>query len=135
MLRVVRRGGGAYEALLTAEHDAALRAAFGRAGRTVDRAAGAAIVAEHYSVGRWFACDCLGDVTSRPILVPVLGAFVRRHVDERWPEHAEWCDFYRDASAQAAVSASYGRDAAIGLVRGFAVDAARCRPDMFHRGG
>lgn len=74
MLQVMRRGGGVREALLTAEHDAALRAAFGRAGRDAARSAGRVIVNEHQSVGRWFACDCLGDV-KRP---PVLDEFLER---------------------------------------------------------
>ena len=104
MLQVMRRGGGVQEALLTAEHDAALRAAFGRAGREAAREAARLIVSDHHSGGRWFTCDCLGDVKSPPILVPVIGSFIRRHVEGKWPEHAEWCDFYRDAAAQAAVS-------------------------------
>ena len=70
----------------------------------------------------------LGTLPSRPpVLVPVLGSFVRRHVEGRWPEHAEWCDFFRDAAAQAAVNASYRDDTATGLVRAFADGAAAPR--------
>ncbi len=134
MLQVMRRGGGSAASLLTAEHDAVLRAAFGRAGRQAARAAAAIIVNEHHSVGRWFTCDCLGDMKSPPVLVPVIGSFIRRHVEGRWPEHAEWCDFYRDPSAQAAVSASYRLQAATGLVRAFAGEPTRLRPDVSHCG-
>lgn len=134
MLQVMRRGGGALEPLLMACHDAALRAAFGRTGRLEARDAAAAIVAEHHSADRWFACDCLGEVSSPPILVPVLGSFVRRHVSGAWPEHAAWCDFYREAAEQAAVSVSYGRDAPTALVRSFTTEPSRWRRELSHVG-
>ena len=120
MLRVMRRGGGAVEALLTDEHDRALRAAFGRTGRSAARPEAALIVNEHHSIGRWFACDCRGDVKRPPVLVPVIGSFIRRHVEGVWPEHAEWCDFFREPSEQAAITSTFRPDAAIGLVRAFA---------------
>lgn len=125
----MRRGGGS-STLLHPDHDAALRAAFGRTGRSAARAAAAVIVNEHHSVGRWFACDCLGDVKSPPILVPVVGSFVRRHIEGRWPEHSEWCDFYREPAAQALVSASYNRQAATGLVRAFSREPNTSRPSL-----
>ena len=134
MLRVMRRGGGEAGALLPAAHDAALRAAFGRTGRAAARPGAAVIVSEHYSVGRWFVCDCCGDAQTAPVLVPVLGSFLRRHVDARWPEHAEWCDFYREPSEQAQVSASLAREAPTGLVRAFASEAERYRLYLVHRG-
>ena len=133
MLRVMRRGGGSITPL-HADHDAALRAAFGRTGRSNARAAAAIIVNEHHSIGRWFACDCLGDVKSPPILVPVVGSFVRRHVEGRWPEHSEWCDFYREPAAQALVTASYDRQAATGLVRAFAGNPDVSRPSLSYGG-
>lgn len=135
MLQVMRRGGGACEALLTAEHDAFMRAAFGRTGRAVSRGAATGIVAEHHSADRWFACDCLGEMPYPPILVPVLGSFVRRHVAGSWPEHAAWCDFYREPAEQALVNASYSRVAATGLVRAFTGEpSSRKRPGLTHTG-
>ncbi len=40
------------------------------------------------------------------VLVPVAESHVRRHIEPPWPEHAEWCDFYRQPEEQRAVSVS-----------------------------
>ena len=129
-------GVGHSEALLTAEHDAALRAAFGRGwpdGRSGGRSGHRrralfcwAVVCVRLpgrrqepvrSSCRCSARFCAGMSTSAGLSTP------------------SGVTSIGDASAQAAFSASYGRDAATGLVRGFAGDAARCRPDMVRRGG
>jgi hypothetical protein len=65
-------------------------------------------------------------VNPAPVLVPVAEMHVRRHVEPPWPEHATWCDFFRDPAEQRAVSASFRRqafDSHLRLVRAFASDA------------
>jgi hypothetical protein len=59
------------------------------------------------------------------VLVPVVETFLRRHVTEDWPQHAEGCDFYREPAEQAEISASYQpQKKNIRLVRSFKVAAA-----------
>jgi hypothetical protein len=52
----------------------------------------------------------------------VAESYLRRHVDHRWPAHTENCDFYRDATEQRRITASYrllAADAPFQLVQGF----------------
>ena len=98
MLRLTRRGEVAELRELTADEDLALRRAFGRYGKIEDRTIGAAVVRhhQHSGPGRWFLCDCLGDVPRPPALIPVTEDHVRRHTEVPWPAHDPACDFYRD---------------------------------------
>ena len=113
MLRLTRRGEVAELRELTADEDLALRRAFGRYGRIEDRAVGATVVRrhQHSGTGRWFLCDCLGDVARPPALIPVTEDDVRRHTDPPWPAHDPACDFYRDQAEQRLVCGSYARPA------------------------
>jgi hypothetical protein len=59
-----------------------------------------------------------------PVLVPVLETFLRRHVTEEWPQHAEACEFYREPAEQAEISASYQPQRKnVRLVRSFTLAA------------
>ena len=111
MLRLTRRGEVAELRDLTADEDLALRRAFGRYGRVEDRTVGAAVVRrhQHSGAGRWFLCDCLGDVPRPPALVPVTEDHIRRHVEAPWPAHDPACDFYRDLAEQRSICGSYAR--------------------------
>ena len=111
MLRLTRRGEVAELRDLTADEDLALRRAFGRYGRVEDRPIGAAVVRrhQHSGAGRWFLCDCLGDVPRPPALVPVTEDHIRRHSDAPWPVHDPACDFYRDPGEQRLICSSYAR--------------------------
>lgn len=99
---------------LSADDDRLLREAFGRFARRDRREAAAAIVRRLQTTGpgHWVLCDCLGDQASGyrpPALVLVNETHVRRHVDERWPQHADDCDFFRDPEEQRRITASYGK--------------------------
>ncbi len=126
MLQLMRRSRTDDFYPLSDEDDRALRRAFGRYGRHAARPEGARVVREHQGGrgGQWFACDCRGGAMPPPVLVPVDERFVRRHIEPPWPEHAEWCDFYREAEEQRAVSMSFRRpatgDGHLRLVRTFA---------------
>ncbi len=111
MLRLTRRGEVAELRELTADEDLALRRAFGRYGRIEDRTIGAAVVRrhQHSGAGRWFLCDCLGDVPRPPALVPVTEDHIRRHAEAPWPAHDPACDFYRDQAEQRLICGSYAR--------------------------
>lgn len=124
MLQLMRRGRRDALRPLEIEEDRALRRAFGRFALRAARPEGARVVRSHQGAlgGQWIACDCLGSACPPPVLVPVAETHVRRHVEPPWPEHAEWCDFYREAEAQRAISASFRRPSLnghLGLVRGF----------------
>ena len=125
MLRLMRRGNAEDLRPLAQGEDATLRRAFGRFARVTAREAGAFVVRQHQGGlgGQWFACDCRGGALPPSVLVPVAETHIRRHVESLWPEHAEWCDFYREPQQQVAVSASYRRVASqarsLGLVRRF----------------
>jgi hypothetical protein len=124
MLQLMRRGRAEDLRPLTIEEDRALRRAFGRFALRAARTDGARIVREHQGArgGQWFACDCRGSACPAPVLVPVAETHVRRHIEPPWPEHAEWCDFYREPEAQRAISASFRRpslDGRLRLVRAF----------------
>ncbi|MDE1905788.1 MAG: hypothetical protein KGH75_04990 [Rhodospirillales bacterium] len=57
--------------------------------------------------------------------MPVLETFLRRHVTDEWPQHAEGCEFYREPAEQAEISASYQpMKKAIRLVRSFELASA-----------
>ena len=125
MLGIMRRGRVDDIRLLAADEDRALRRAFGRYGVQAARDAGARVVREHQGgfSGQWFACSCRGGALPPPVLVPVSETHIRRHVEGAWPEHAEWCDWFREPKAQRAVSASFrrpSREGSLGLVRAFA---------------
>ena len=127
MLQVMRRGRPEECHPLSVGEDKALRRAFGRYGEDEARPDGADVVREHQSArgGQWFVCDCLGDVRLAPVLVPVAEMHVRRHVEAPWPEHATWCDFYREADEQRIISTSFRRpsfESHLRLVRNFATD-------------
>ena len=111
MLRLTRRREVAELGELTADEDLALRRAFGRYGRVEDRTIGAAGVRryQHSGAGRWFLCDCLGDVPRPPALVPVTEDHIRRHTEAPWPAHDPACDFYRDQAEQRLICGSYAR--------------------------
>ena len=119
MLAVMRRGRPDEREALAEEEDRALRRAFGRFSRGAWREAGLHIVRRRQPErgGQWFACDCLGDVPCPPVLVPVAEAFVRRHVEGPWPEHDDWCDFYKEPAEQGEISASYSRPPRSGRFR------------------
>ncbi len=109
MLRLTCRGEVAELRELTADEDLALRRAFGRYGKIEDRTIGAAVVRrhQHSGAGRWFLCDCLGDVPQPPALIPVTEDHVRRHTEVPWPAHDLACDFYRDQAEQRLICGSY----------------------------
>ncbi len=109
MLRLTRRGEVAELRELTADEDLALRRAFGRYGKIEGRTVGAAVVRrhQHAGTGRWFLCDCLGDVPRPPALIPVMEDHVRRHTEAPWPAHDPACDFYRDQVEQRLICGSY----------------------------
>ncbi len=111
MLRVTRRGRIEQVRDLMLDEDRALRRAFGCGAEEEARPAGAAVVRahQHQKGGQWFLCDCLGEVAYPPALVPVAELHVRRHVEPPWPEHAAWCDFFRDPLEQRLVTTSYSR--------------------------
>ncbi len=113
MLRLTHRAAVAGLGELTADEDPALRRAFGRYGRVEDRTIGAAVVRrhQHSGAGRWFLCDCLGDVPRPPALIPVTEAHIRRHTEAPWPAHDPACDFYRDQAEQRLICGSYTRPA------------------------
>ncbi len=113
MLRLTQRGEVAGLGELTADEDLALRRAFGRYGRIEDRTIGAVVVRrhQHSGAGRWFLCDCLGDVARPPALIPVTEAHIRRHTEAPWPAHDPACDFYRDQAEQRLICGSYTRPA------------------------
>lgn len=112
MLAVAVKGRTEPAILLSADEDRVLREAFGRFARRDRREAAAAIVRRLQTTGpgHWVLCDCLGDQASGhrvPALVMVSETHVRRHVDERWPQHADDCDFFREPEEQRRITASY----------------------------
>ena len=122
---VMRRGRPDECRSLSASEDHALRRAFGRFAEAEARRDGACVLREHQAArgGQWFACDCRTQGGLFPVLVPVAEAYVRRHVEAPWPEHATWCDFFHEVDEQRIVSASYRRPSFgshLRLVRGFA---------------
>ena len=124
MLELLRRGRPQERQALSEAEDEALRRAFGRFARLAARPAGERVVRQRQAQhgGQWFACDCLGVVSFPPVLVPVAETHVRRHVEGPWPQHAEDCDFFREAADQPAISASFERSEPTGglkLVRRF----------------
>ena len=124
MLELICRGRSEDRQVLSGAEDEALRRAFGRYARLAARPAGERVVRQRQPErgGQWFACDCLGPVPFPPVLVPVAETHVRRHVEGSWPQHAEDCDFFREAAEQHAISASFARCRPTGrlrLVRGF----------------
>jgi hypothetical protein len=124
MLELIRRGRPEDRQVLLEVEDEALRRAFGRYARLATRPAGECVVRQRQLErgGQWFACDCLGVVPFPPVLVPVAETHVRRHVEGPWPQHAEDCDFFREAADQHAISASFARpgpSTGLKLVRGF----------------
>ena len=110
---------------LSPEEDQALRQTFGRFAVPAARPAGAAVARryQHAGPGHWLAYPCCGPGGPPPVLVPVAETHVRRHVEGDWPEHAVWCDFYREPQDRAAVSASHRCQAeggtTLSLVRGY----------------
>lgn len=113
MLRLTRRGEVADVRELGADEDLALRRAFGRYGSPEERATGAGVVRryQHSGAGRWFLCDCLGNVLRPPALIPVTEDHIRRHTEAPWPAHDPACDFYRDQAEQRLICGSYTRPA------------------------
>lgn len=110
MLTAAPKGDVVATLSLSAFEDQLLRAAFGRYGGAAPaRSAAAAIVRRFQSSGRgyWFLCDCRLQVERRPALVPVAESHIRRHEIGGWPQHAVTCDFYREQSEQAALTASF----------------------------
>lgn len=94
---------------LPADEDRALRQTFGRRADPASRVAGEAVVRQYRqrTAGCWFLCDCLGDVERPPKLVPDAESHLRRQAGAEWPEHNTECDFYRDATEQQAITASF----------------------------
>lgn len=111
MLSVTRRGDVQDVRELSAQEDRALRRAFGRLPEPDARMAGAAVLRRYKRLGAgcWVLCDCLGDVSRPPALVPVSETHIRRHYDPPWPAHDPDCDFHRDAAQQRAITRSYVR--------------------------
>lgn len=113
MLRLTRRGEVADVRELAADEDLALRRAFGRYGSPEERATGAGVIRryQHSGAGRWFLCDCLGNVPRPPALIPVTEDHIRRHTEAPWPAHDPACDFHRDRAEQRLICGSYIRPA------------------------
>lgn len=116
MLRLVHRRSTPSRVLVIAtvpaDIDKTIRNAFGRYRLSDAQAAGSHSLRELCSSfgDFWLLCDCYGDhSTQAPLLVPVESRFIRRHVQNDWPEHAALCDFYRDPEEQSLIVRSYDR--------------------------
>jgi hypothetical protein len=117
---------------LDPEEDHILRMAFGQFGGSAKARADAIPIVRRLQTtdrGYWILCDCRPAQSSPPTLVPVLETYLRRHVTEDWPQHAEACEFFRDLADQAEVSEiskSYQplAKSLVRLVRSFEIAAA-----------
>ena len=120
--------------------DELIRKAFGRFGGSKKMREAAAEVVQKYQTagsGRWLLCDCLPHGETPPVLLPISGTHIKRHVTKDptrglngdWPNHAEWCDFRLDPKQQRAVVRTHKRSppplAGYRLLRAFKKTSAK----------
>ncbi len=114
---------------LDPDEDHILRVAFGQYGGSAQARADAMPIIRRLQTtdrGYWVLCDCRPAQSKPPALVPVLETFLRRHVTEDWPQHAQACEFFREPAEQSEISRSYQplAKSQVRLVRSFEVAAA-----------
>ena len=94
---------------LDPDEDHILRVAFGQYGGSAQARADAMPIIRRLQTtdrGYWVLCDCRPAQSKPPALVPVLETFLRRHVTEDWPQHAQACEFFRAPAEQSEISRS-----------------------------
>lgn len=122
---------------LEPDEDQLIRAAFGRYGGSAKARTDTIPIIRRLQTsdrGFWILCDCRPAQEKPPALVPVLETYLRRHVTDDWPPHAEACDFFREPAEQTEISRSYRPldKSKVRLVRSFEI-AAATSPERLQR--